>query len=150
MRDRNIVTGLHGDELVFIPANRARDIARTWKAMLKAQTWKALKKFAPPEAYREILAFQESPRSIRGWHPFDYDTMTPVADGDYPGWPEQEVEEWMPSDIWQLFGRRMSTAINGDYLSFDPADAQKIVANLKQHGYRCRRNQRLIDAAHGN
>ena len=144
---RDIVHGVYADELVFIPTERARHLASTWKAMLKSKTWGELKKLAPLKAYREILQFQESPRSIRSGHVFDYYTMTPVPEGDYPGFPQQEVMEWMPKDILREYGRMMQTSLNGDYPAFDPQVCQTIVERLKQHGFRCRRNQRLINAA---
>lgn len=118
--------------------------------MTKAKTWGALRALAPPKAYREILAFQESPRSIRAGHPFDYYEMTPVPDGDYPGFPKQEVADWMPPDILQAFAKTESTAINGDYPALDPKDERNVVASLRQSGYRCRRSQKLILAAHGD
>ena len=80
-KNRQLVYGVHGvigNELVIMPVDRARFLALTWKAMVKAKTWGALKTLAPPKAYREILAFQESPRSIRAGHPFYYFDMTPV------------------------------------------------------------------------
>ena len=148
-QNRELVYGVYGDELVVMPADRARYLALTWKAMTKAKTWGALRTLAPPKAYREILAFQESPRSIRAGHPFDYYEMTPVPDGDYPGFPKQEVMDWMPSEVLEAFGRTQQTAINGDYPGFDPTETRKVVASLRRHGYRCRRNHRLIEAAHG-
>ncbi len=149
-QNRQLVYGVHGDELVIMLADRARHLALTWKAMVKAKTWGALRTLAPRKAYREILAFQESPRSIRAGHPFDYYEMTPVPDGDYPGFPKQEVMDWMPSEILEAFGRTQETAMNGDYPGFHPTDTRRIVANLRRHGYRCRRNQRLVEAAHGD
>ena len=149
-QNRELVYGVYGDELVVMPADRARYLALTWKAMTKAKTWGALRTLAPPKAYREILAFQESPRSIRAGHPFDYYVMTPVPDGDYPGFPKQEVMDWMPSEVLEAFGRTQQTAINGDYPGFDPTETRKVVASLRRRGYRCRRNQRLIETAHGD
>jgi hypothetical protein len=146
---KNIVYGEYEDELVFIPAARARHLALTWKAMLRARTWGELRKFAPPRAYDEILKFNE-PRSIRAWHSFDYVEMTPAPDGDYPGFPRQEVMQWMPARVWQTLARMVDTAVNGEYPSFDPLDELEIVAALEECGYHCRRNQRLVDAAHGD
>ena len=148
-QNRELVYGEYGDELVVMPADRARYLALTWKAMVKAKTWGALRTLAPPKAYREILAFQESPRSIRARHPFDYYEMTPVPDGDYPGFPKQEVMNWMPAEVLRTCCRMAVTAVNGDYPSFDPIQTREVVASLRRHGYRCRRNQRLIEAAHG-
>jgi hypothetical protein len=110
----------------------------------------AFRGLAPLKAYRQILSFQESPRSIRAGHPFDFYEMTPVPDGDYRGFPKQEVRDWMPTDVLQAFGRIKVTAINGDYPGFDPMDTRKVVASPRRRGYRCRRNQRLIEAAHGD
>ena len=149
-QNRELVYGVHGDELVFIPADRARHLALTWKAMTKAKTWGALRMLAPPKAYREILAFQDSPRSIRAGHSFDYYEMTPVPDGDYPGFPKQEVSDWMPPDVLHAFGRTVSTMMNGDFPAIDPKEERRVVASLRRQGYRCRRNQRLIEAAHGD
>ena len=145
--NKELVYGVYGDELVLIPMHRAQHLALTWKAMVTAKTWGALRRLAPPKAYREILAFQESPRSIRAAHPFDYGEMAVVCDGDYPGFPKREVMDWMPRAVWEQWGQMVWT-VNGEYPGFDPADTRKIVASLKQCGFRCRRRQRLIEAAH--
>ena len=149
-QNRQLVYGVIGDELVIMPVDRARYLALTWKAMTKAKTWGALRTLAPPRAYREILAFQGSPRSIRAGHPFDYYVMTPVPDGDYPGFPRQEVMGWMPTEVLQAFSRMEETTMNGTYPSLDAMETRELVASLRRCGYRCRRSQRLIEAAHGD
>src|SRR5262249_10904775 len=104
-------------------------------------------------AYREIRRHNKDvrdPRELRADAPFDYYEMTGVPDGEYPGWPAQEMFGWMPRDIQLDFGSAESSGLNGECLSLRPIDTKAIVERLKQAGHRCRRNQRLVERAHGD
>jgi len=56
----------------------------------------------------------------------------------------------MALDIQLDFGTAQLTAINGNALTLDVKDTKAIVQRFKQAGFRCRRNQRLIERAHGD
>jgi len=120
--------------------------------MRQSATWAELKRQAPPVAYREIRRRNEDldPAELRADAPFYYYDMTSVPDGDYPGFPKQEMFSWMPRDIQLDFGTAESTALNGELLTFDPKDTKAIVQRLRQAGFQCRRNQRLIEQTHGD
>lgn len=150
---KSLVHGKYGDYLVFIPEPRARVLAQVWRALLKAKTWSDLKRLAPTATYREIRRHNRDnlgTSELRADAPFDYYEMAGVADGDYPGWPAQEMFKWMPRDIQLDFGNVGSSRLNGECLELDPKDTKAIVQRLKQAGFRCRRNQRLVEQAHGD
>jgi hypothetical protein len=123
-----------------------------WRTLVESTTWGELKRLAPPAAYRDILRWNEhrAPAELRADAPFDYYEMTAAPDGDHPGFPEQEMFGWMPRDIQFDFGTAEHTMLNGACLAFDLKDTKAIVQRLKQAGFRCRRNQRLIEQAHGD
>jgi hypothetical protein len=150
---KSLIFGKFGDDLLFIPEPRARFLAQVWRALLKAKTWADLKRLAPPAAYREIRRHNSGardPDELRADAPFDYYEMTSLADGDYPGFPAQEMLRWMPRDIQLDFGTARSTVMNGELLELDVKNTKAIVQRLKQAGFRCRRNQRLVLRAHGD
>jgi hypothetical protein len=155
LASRSLVYGEHpvGQQLLFIPDKRARFLAQVWRALVKSKTWNDLKRLAPAAAYREIRGHNKDnldPHELRADTPFDYYEMTGVPDGDYPGWPAQEMFGWMPLDIQLDFGSTEGSRLNGECLIFRPNDTKAIVERLKRAGFRCRRNQRLVERAHGD
>jgi hypothetical protein len=152
-RSHSVVYGTIGDDLVFIPEPRARFLAKVWHALLTSNTWGALKKRAPRTAYDEIREHNADalePSEMRPTAVFDYYEMTGVPSGDYPGFPRQEMLAWLPEDIQLDFGHAGTTALTGEFLRLNPDDATAILRRLQQAGFRCRRNQRLMDQAHGD
>ena len=76
--------------------------------------------------------------------------MTSVPDGDYPGWPAQEMLRWMPRDIRRDFGGVDSSWVSGEFLTLELKSTRAIVQRLTQAAFRCRRNQRLVERACGD
>jgi hypothetical protein len=150
-----LVYGEIGDQFVFIPEPRARFLVQVWRALLTATTWEDLKRLAPPPAYRQIRKYNRQvlgrdASELRADAPFHYDEMTGVADGDYPGWPAQEMSRWMPRDIQRDFGDSDYSYVSGEFLQLDRKHTRAIVQRLRQAGFQCRRNQHLIEQAHGD
>jgi hypothetical protein len=134
---KSVVSGEYGEHIVFILERRAHFLSQVWCAPLKSKTWGDLKQLAPPSAYREIRRRNRDKLAPSALHPnaaFDYYEMTGVPDGDYPGFPAQEMFGWMPRDIQLDFGNVGVTRLNGDLLELDPKDTKAIVQRLKQAG----------------
>ena len=56
----------------------------------------------------------------------------------------------MPVDIQRDFGTGDSSRLNGEFLTFMLRDERTIVQRLTEVGFRCRRNQRLVERACGD
>jgi hypothetical protein len=136
---------------LFIPEPRAQYLAQVWHAMVTSKTWSDLKRLAPRRAYREIRKRNNDLEAaeLRSNAPFDC-RMAGVSDGDYPGWPAQEMLHWMPADIRQTFGSVQTSMLNGFCLVLEPEDEEAIVRRLQQAGFRSRRDQQLVERAHGD
>jgi hypothetical protein len=149
---KSLVYGKSANQLLFIPERRAQYLAKVKAAIFGAKTWAELERLAPRKAYREIRrgnreSGQLEPHEMRGDARFDWETMTDVYDGDYPGWPAQEMLDWMPADIQRDFGRVTSSAISGFCLLLELEDEEAILQQLKHAGFRCRRDDVLVEGA---
>jgi hypothetical protein len=148
---RDLVYGQDSaNRLVFIPKRHANYLARVWHALYNAKTWVDLKRLVPPAEYRWLRERNDAlpPSDLRPNARFDYLTMTAAADGDYPGWPAQEMLEWMPEDVQADFGVVQDSVHNGSFLELQ-GDAKPIANRLRAFGFRCRRDDRLVLRASG-
>lgn len=132
-----------------MPRQRALDIAQAYEAVDSSTTWGELVNRLPGYMRDELMNFfeEEVPNENDA---FERDDVPGLADGDWPGFPAQEMLEWMPRDIQQRFGKVETTVFNGDYLEFDSLCEQEIVTALEQNGFKCIANQQLIGRAHDN
>jgi len=66
---------------------------------------------------------------------FDCTIFPAVAQGDYPEWLQQRMQNLIPKDIAEKYGRSKATVFNGDYLSIDPEHENEIVDALRNKGF---------------
>ena len=64
-------------------------------------------------------------------------------------WPVPHQMAWMPQEVLDRFGRRERMALDYDYIGMPVERLNEIVAALQDRGYRCRRDDDLVVAAHG-
>ncbi len=148
MNSTNLVYGVAGDNLVFIDAQLAQDLAAlrhdfgTWgqaRAGLSASQWG-----------RIAESLEDGELSIPGDdEPFDLDYMPGFADGDWPEWPEQMMLDWMPREVLDTYGRREDSVLNGEFAFIDPAREADVVAALQQLGWSATKDESLVSKACG-
>ena len=144
---------LPSEEAVFIPAERAVELAQAHRALMTATTWGELKAKAPAPLYQDLLErFRDRADDDEALpseeQPFDADDFG-YSDGDIPGWPAAEMLDWMPTAVQAQYGRREPTTISGDYLAL-PGDAVDAIASaLARRGYQCTRDDDLVTRASG-
>lgn len=80
---------------------------------------------------------------------FVLDDIPGHLDGDWPEWPAQLMLTLVPSSIAEKYGKRVDSVLNGQFLEFDAADVEKIVAEMTAAGFTCVRNDSLVAAASG-
>lgn len=132
---------------------------RTYKELIHLILWDSHRKLNFAMFHKELLKtrpdidldcarkeFLEMPIGER--LPEDGDTFnsgdTPIDDGDWPGPANQESETWIPHNIQKNFGSRDYQG----YLTFD-CDERRLLAAFKQAGFRCVRDDDLINRASG-
>lgn len=146
-----LVYGAPYDDLIFMPRERAQYLAAIHHALGTASTWGEFLRLLPEAARVEVEQWfteDELERPADG-HQFDRDDVPGVADGDWPGWPAQEMLSWVPKDIQQQYGRIAASAISGDSLALDASQMNAIIGALEAHGFVCTQDDDLVRRAAG-
>jgi hypothetical protein len=68
---------------------------------------------------------------------------------DWPGWPAQEMLEWVPEEVQKEFGYLRDTTLSGEYLEIAPDREGEVVAALEARGYCCVKDEPLVARASG-
>lgn len=142
--------GAGTETLVFIPAERAQQLAAIHKAIGQAKTWGEFRLRISAEDWNELVrCFDEYDEAPQPGDAFNAEDVPGFTDGDWPDWPEQEMMSWLPPEHVARFGTQHQSVLNGPFLSFDPKYLNEIMAELKRGGYTCRREDVLISQACG-
>lgn len=156
LKSKEIIYGERADQLIFIPKERALELARIHEGLNTSKTWGEFKSRVPAHIYEEVLEmmqdeFDEDEENAAPEldSPFDPEDVPGYSDGDFPAWAAQEMLEWMPKDIQQKFGKIEASVFNDDFLGISPANEREIVAALKERGYRCVKDDDLIEKTYG-
>ncbi len=170
MDDMNIVYGVTGMGLIFIPEQRAQELAHVFVALTTAKTWGEFRKMLPSETYEKYLQLSEhyqGPKVVEGKDlssfyiaddiPFKlYDVFSETSQESQPGNPEIEMSHWVPGDIQEKYGRLTQyyaedgNVPSGKILELDEKKMNEIIHALEIKGFRCRRDDALIEAAYGS
>jgi hypothetical protein len=113
-----------------------------------AEELKSRPSLSREEAREEYAALSQDERQALPTDPFPGHAIGPICDGDWPGFPEQEMLKWMPQDIQQGSGVIRSSVLNGDFLTF-LADIEDVADALRNHGFTCTRDDALVARACG-
>jgi len=154
-----------GDHLVFIEESEAHDFVRLHGSM-QAGTWGEFKAQAPAYWYEdaverleeqmmeEIHQDEESDPAGRQTFEgpaaekrFDADEIPGHAGGNWPGWPQGDMESWMPDEIQRRFGTMVSNFPFVDFLQLPLEHEDEIISAMRDHGYDCLRDDNLVWAA---
>ena len=137
------------DTLVFIPAERATELAAIHFAIAKATTWHRFVEMIPVHVWSQLLQDLEDNDSTPDLDSKFDAGMLGVEDGDWPDWPEQEMMEWLPPEAVASYATVHQSVINGPFLSIDPTLLADVVEALESAGHTCRRDDALIAQACG-
>jgi hypothetical protein len=139
--------GIANRELVFIPRTRAFELATLQRAVTESKTWGEFQRAIPPKVYAEII--EDIDRDINASDPFD-PCEVGYCEGDWPGWPAQEMLDWVPQDIKKEFGKWESSVLNGPFLILQQEKVQEIVAAFEALGFSCKKDELLVQIACGD
>jgi hypothetical protein len=168
-RHSDLVYGVAGEDLIFIDRGQAKELAACHEAWGEkgGATWGQLRAKISPSSYRKLLdlyrrhresfyvALCERHRDSSGSgtpeedRPIVCEGFDPISDGDWPGWPQQDMLSWVPGDIVEEFGERSSSFVSGDCLVLDRDRVEEIVAAFESHGFTCAKGEKLVKRACG-
>lgn len=149
-----LVYGLYDeDSLVFIPQQRAHELAQLRQAIESAKTWGEFKESVAEGDYMRAielirLANEDDDFTPTTATPFDPEDIPGFADFEWPPFPAQDMLDWVPADIQRKFERPGAYIMN-DVLVLSESDVVAIVAAMEAHGYQCIRDDHLVRAASG-
>jgi hypothetical protein len=124
--------------LVFATPERAEFISRI-HAAIHRETWAEVRRIMPRSEYsrmiRDLFDNYGEPRP-RGCDPFSPEEYVPgYYDGVYPDWLQQEMDDTLPPEVIERFGKGEMTLHDGGYTHIDPADLSAIKGLLEGFGY---------------
>jgi hypothetical protein len=130
--------------LVFIPEFEAFRLSSIHRAIETARTWEDFQGSVSPDDWCEVVRCWREDWEEGEEYPvpqstekFDTQLLPGFCDGDWPDWPEQKMlEQWIPEDVQEQYGRRENSVINGYFLVLDVKRTTEIVAALEEKGFR--------------
>lgn len=139
---------MHDGQLVFVVQSLGEELVMLRTGLA---TWGEAKARLSPTRWKQIIdmladaeiAVPENDQS------FVLDDIPGHLDGDWPEWPAQLMLTVVPTSIAEKYGRKVDSVLNGQFLEFDEADVEKIVAEMTAAGFTCVRNDGLVAAASG-
>lgn len=137
------------DTLVFIPAERATELAAIHFAIAKAKTWRQFAEMIPAHVWSKLLHDLEDNESTPDLDSKFDPGMIGIEDGDWPDWPEQEMMEWLPPEAVASYATVHQSVINGPFLSIDPTRLADVIEALESAGHTCHRDDPLVKQACG-
>jgi len=102
------------------------------------------------EAFREYAALPFHDRLPGPQDAFDSAEVPGLCDGDWPAWPQQDMLNWVPTEIQVRYGHRASSFLNGDCLLFSADHEVELVQAFRAAGYQCQRADRFVRRACGH
>ncbi len=137
--------GLEG-ALLFLPRPQAIWLVQVWKSVRGSRTWRQFQQECPPADAQEISS-QFALLNGRRPQPEEPLDLTFWIEGQY--WPPPRrslmVQE-LPPEILRRHGRSQRTVSRRREFEIPLEAETAIVADLTAFGYRCQRDQPLIDA----
>lgn len=150
---RELAYGEFPDTLLFIPRPGAVYLAACWDALQSATTWGEFRSRLPAGAWDELVRQYEaelSEQQTGDKDRFEADHVPGHLDGYFPGWADESVVHWMPKEIQaKRYCKLVTTVLDGPIIKIDPQRESEIVADLQAAGYRCTRDQGLVERACG-
>lgn len=138
--------------MVFIQGKKAKRLANVHTAIGNSKTWGTFCRKMPAEDLRYVVdRLRERQEPLpRKRDKFAFGLLPPAYfDGDWPGWPEQMMLDFMPEAIVEKYGQTPCSTLNGHYLVLRMSDAEEILKALEREGFRCRLDEKLVRLACG-
>ena len=150
-KDSEIVYGQIYESLVFILKKRALEFARIHRALEYSKTWGEFQSRVTQRVYDSIIQYfrmdgEPPPEDAES---FSSEKVPGYIDGDFPGWPAQEMLTWVPKAIQEEYGSVEPSAFSGPSLELDPEMELEIVSAFQKMSYKCNKDEKLVREASG-
>jgi len=137
-------------QAVFGPRSDAESIQRMFD-VVEAKTWGEVRGILKPaefaqlkEGYTFRLNDTDDPTyEPADDEPFDPDDAAAYSDGDWP-LPLTFRMDWLPQDLVDRYGEKVTTMLNGDYLAIEPKHLEDVANALRARGYTCTWDDKLV------
>ncbi len=136
------------ENMIVMRHERAIELAQTWSAMKESRTWGEFRKKAPPKMYEEAIDLLTDEPRPKATQKFEMDAISGVGDGDWPGFPEQEMLELLPKSVINL-GKISVAMINGYMLELPSSAVPATLRILTAKGWAVERDDDLVFRACG-
>lgn len=167
-----LIYGIVDDNLVFSPEQEATDLARRWYAIKNAKTWQDFIDFTSEATFNQLIYEILEALEFVDLHPnylmgedlssyitdlhlpqpddaFTTDVLPGFDEGNYMPIPAQEVISWLPEELQDNLGQFDHHPLFEFIYRIDPANELLVVQSLEAAGFICKKNQALIEQAHG-
>ena len=146
-RNNRVVVGvLDVEGVIAIPEARAIELAAIHRALATASTWGELCSVLSERSLGELTRLMGELPSKDAV--FDLEQIDSYYDGDWPGWPQQEMLDWMPTRVRTL-GTVEQSMLNGPGLSIPQQRLHQVIEGLAMAGFNVRRDDNFVSAASG-
>lgn len=136
----------HNGGVVFALHNNAKFVARIHEAIRSSNSWKEFRSTMPRKEYVKILktVFDDAdePRP-KGSDSFDGECIPGWSDGDYPEWLQKKMEEFLPLEVLNKYGRKVVTPVNGSYWHIPEENCSAVCSELVSAGWKLKLAQDL-------
>ncbi|MDF2372685.1 MAG: hypothetical protein P1V21_18030 [Rhizobiaceae bacterium] len=127
----------HNGGAVFAEESRAMHIVQINRALDKSKTWGDFKSAMPSDEYLRIIEFvdfeDEDQSEPDPNEQFDGCWLT--EEGDYPDWLQLEMDNVIPGDILERYGKPADTFLNGTYWHIALENMEPMAEALRLDGY---------------
>jgi hypothetical protein len=147
-RNNRVVVGvLDVEGVIAIPEARAIELAAIHRALATASTWGELCSALSERSLGELTRLMDDELPSKD-AVFELEQIGAYFDGDWPGWPQQEMLDWMPTRVRTL-GTVEQSMLNGPGLSIPQQRLHQVIEGLAMAGFNVRRDDNLVSAASG-
>lgn len=140
--------------LVVAPRSIAVRVDNIHRALANAKTWGEFRMLLPPGEWevvvrmlRDVADFYDDD-GVAIWefgnHAFNgYVDIPAASDGDYPPWLQENLHEYVPSDLIRRYGKRTESAKSGYFWYISEDSTSGLLSALRERGYSVSRDDAL-------
>jgi hypothetical protein len=136
------------ESLVFIERQTAEELAASHAAWNPPQTWGDLRAKIAPDHFDELCRLYDEDEPDQNAL-LDVNEFDAYVNGNWPGWPAQDMLAWVPQEVISGYGRIDDSFHSGKSLALPPNREDEIVAAFRRHRYECNRADSLVRRACG-
>jgi hypothetical protein len=167
-----LIYGQIDNNLIFAPEADTLALARKWYAVKNAKTWQDYIDFTSQDDFEQLifevletLGYSDLfPNYLMGEDlsayitdlylpqpddPFTTSILPGFDEGEYFAIPAQEMLAWLPEELQDNLGQIDRHPVYEFVYRIEPENELMVLQTLEAAGYLCKKNQELMEQAHG-